>query len=128
MARWIGKIKNSLSPDLLKTEYRVANENNPMFGHCYVATETLYHLMDSDDVKPCCGRDDDGIVHWWLEYRKSGKRIDVTAEQYLSVGKVPPYENGRGSGFLTKEPSKRARLVMDKVMKIVSDNDNRKVV
>tara|TARA_Y100000294_G_C8306740_1_gene237000 strand:+ start:129 stop:410 length:282 start_codon:yes stop_codon:yes gene_type:complete len=86
-----------------------------MFGHCYVATETLYHLMGSKEVKPVCGRDNDGIVHWWLEYKKSGKKIDVTFDQYFSVGKVPPYEKGRGSGFLTKEPSKRAKIVMDKM-------------
>ncbi len=71
--------------------------------------------MGSKEVKPVCGRDNDGIVHWWLEYKKSGKKIDVTFDQYFSVGKVPPYEKGRGSGFLTKEPSKRAKIVMDKM-------------
>ena len=69
MNRWIEKTHDSLTPDLLKPEYRAANENNPLFGHCYVASETLFHLMDSSEVKPCCGRDGDGVVHWWLEYR-----------------------------------------------------------
>ena len=118
MARWMEKITSSLTPGLLKREYRSENETNPLFGHCYVATETLYHLMNSTEVKPVCGRDDDGIVHWWLEYRKSGKRIDVTVDQYHSVGKFPPYENGRGSGFLTKKPSKRTKVVMDRVLSL----------
>ncbi len=120
MMNWIDTIKQSLSSDLLKKEYRTTNKDNPLFGHCYVATETLYHLMNSDTVKPCCGRDSNGVVHWWLQYRKSGKRIDPTADQYYSTGEVPPYEVGRGSGFLTKEPSKRSRVVINRVQDLLT--------
>ena len=117
---WIDPIQKSLSPELLKSEYRGSDNNNLLFGHCYVATETLYHLMNSDAVKPCCGRDSNGVVHWWLQYRKSGKRIDPTADQYYSVGEIPPYKFGRGSGFLTKEPSKRSRVVMNRVQSLLT--------
>ena len=116
MTKWIEKIQKSLSPDLLKKEYQKGNQNNPFYGHCYVATEVLYHLMNSKEVKPCCGKDEQGVVHWWLQYKNSGKRIDVTSEQYSSVDKTPPYDVGRGCGFLTKQPSKRAQIVINKVM------------
>ena len=42
-------------------------------------------------------------------------RYDVTADQYFIVGKKPPYDAGRMGTFLTKEPSKRARIVIDRI-------------
>ncbi len=116
MARWIEKIQKNLTPDLLKKEYRDENKSNPLFGHCYVATEVLYHLMGSNEVKPCCGKDKKGIVHWWLQYKKSGKIIDATSDQYFSKGITPPYEVGKGCGFLTKKPSKRASVVLNRIL------------
>ena len=70
MTKWIEKIQDSLTPDLLKKEYKNQNKDNPLFGHCYAATEFLFHLMGSKKVKPCCGKDEKGIIHWWLEYKK----------------------------------------------------------
>jgi hypothetical protein len=115
MAKWIEKIQDSLTPDLLKKKYKNQNKDNPLFGHCYVATEVLFHLMGSKEVKPCCGKDEKGIVHWWLQYKKSGKKIDVTSQQYFSQGTNPPYEVGKGCGFLTKQPSKRASIVINRI-------------
>ncbi len=49
-----------------------------------------------------------GTTHWWLE-AENGKVIDFTSGQY----KQPfPYHRGRGGGFLTKQPSRRAKEVM----------------
>jgi hypothetical protein len=114
----VTKIQAALTPDLLKPEYREKNVNNPMFGHCYVATETFYHL--TKDVYPgrytvFRGKDDEGITHWWLHDNHNAKIVDLTADQYYSVEKVPPYTNGKRGTFLTKEPSKRARIVMERV-------------
>ena len=39
--------------------------------------------------------------------------IDPTASQFKIK---PPYHRGRGSGFLTKGPSKRARALMEKLV------------
>jgi hypothetical protein len=109
-------IRNVLSPDLLKKEYHRENSTNPMFGHCYVATEALYYLLDdSARYGPARGRDDAGIVHWWLVDLYEQKIWDPTKDQYLSVGKVPPYHNGKRSGFLTNFPSKRCKIVLDRL-------------
>lgn len=44
--------------------------------------------------------------HWWLEHKKTGEIIDLTADQFeVSI----PYEKGRGRGFLTGEPCGRAQ-------------------
>lgn len=111
----IVKIKQNLTPDLLKKPYREINKNNPMYGHCYVATETLYHLMKNEvTLMPYWGKDEEGITHWWL-VSSTGMIFDPTSEQYTSIGKVPPYRVGRKGAFLTKEPSKRSKVLMERI-------------
>ncbi len=110
-------IRAALTPDLVRPKYR-GHPENPMFGHCYVASEALFHLLGgrATNYRPYHGKDDTGDTHWWLEDTLTGFRYDVTADQYLSVGKKPPYDAGRMGTFLTKEPSKRARVVMSRVL------------
>ena len=110
----ISVIQDNLTPDLLKPEYREINKSNPMYGHCYVATETLYHLLNEDTFKPHYGKDSNGVTHWWLE-NHTGNKLDVTADQYLSQGMNPPYSVGRRGAFLTKKPSKRSRVLIDRI-------------
>ena len=113
--RYISKIQSSLTPDMLRPEYRELNENNPMYGHCYVAAEALFHLLGGidSDWRPMCGKDDNEITHWWLR-NDAGEISDPTAEQYTSLGLSPPYENGRRCGFMTgyNHPSRRARIII----------------
>lgn len=112
------RIQMVLRPEDLKPEYRAINASNPMYGHCYVATEVLYHILrrssKSEGFKPHRGTDDKGVSHWWLQDSK-GNILDPTKEQYLSVGRKPPYENGKRSTFRTKQPSYRAVRVMDRL-------------
>jgi hypothetical protein len=109
-------IRGVLSPDLLKKEYHSENAINPMFGHCYVATEALYYLLnDPARYGPARGRDERDIVHWWLVDLYENRIWDATKDQYLSVGKVPPYQNGKRSGFLTNFPSKRCKIVLNRL-------------
>jgi len=114
----VNKIQDCLTPDLLKKQYRERNTNNPMFGHCYVATEAMYHLTKDDYPGRFTifhGKDDEGIVHWWLHDNERTKILDITADQYYNDGKIPPYVKGRRGSFLTNDPSKRAVIVMNKV-------------
>jgi len=110
----INNIKDNLTSNLLKKEYRELNKNNPMFGHCYIATETLYHLINNKDYKPYYGKDENNITHWWLQ-NSSGKILDATKEQYTSLNKKPPYHKGRKGAFLTKQPSKRSKILINKL-------------
>ncbi len=109
------KVKSNLTADLLKPEYREKNKTNPMYGHCYVATESIYHLLKSNNYFPHCARDEDGIVHWWLE-DQNGHKIDATKDQYTMVNKTPPYEKGRKKWFLTNKPSRRSEKLIDRIM------------
>jgi len=120
----IAAIANCLHPKLLKPEYRQTNANNPMYGHCYVATEALYCLMNkfslTDTFKPFQAKDENNVSHWWLQ-SQDGVIIDITASQYTSVGKTPPYSNGKSRSFMYPSPSKRSRNVMEAVLKKVVD-------
>jgi len=104
----IEQLQLHLTEDLLKPRYR--GSEVPCYGHCYVATEALWYLLRGCEGgwRPKRGQDSTGIVHWWLENDK-GEILDATAVQYTSQGVEPPYDNGRFGGFLTKEPSKRAK-------------------
>lgn len=54
----------------------------------------------------------EGDSHWFLQHR-SGLVLDVTAKQFK---RPPNYSLARGRGFLTKEPSARARSLMSFLM------------
>ena len=101
---------------LLKSPYKKENLNNPTYGHCYVATELLFHLLKSNkqlaDFRSYCGKDDLGVTHWWLA-NEDMVILDPTADQYLSVERIPPYDVGRKQNFITPNLSKRAKQMME---------------
>jgi len=107
-------VKDELAgrPELLRAPYkaRVAAGAHPLTGHCYVGSEAMWHLLGGRGAgwKPVSVRYG-GSTHWWLEHM-DGRRLDVTAEQFPCD---PPYAKGRGRGFLTCQPSRRARVILD---------------
>lgn len=106
----VNQVRDNLTPDLLKPQFRDA----PFpVGHCYVASEAVYHLAGGKDsgLIPYRLRMPDGVVHWWLE-TPDGEVIDPTHDQFDDV---VPYDQGKAGGFLTREPSRRARVLMDRV-------------
>jgi hypothetical protein len=112
-------VQQSLTPDLLELKYRKQNEQNPMYGHCYVASEALYHLLREYrpdlDFRPKRGRDVTGVCHWWLVDMLQGQaELDPTAAQYTSAGKLPPHATGRRGTFTSVRPSLRAAKVMER--------------
>lgn len=91
------------------------------FGHCYLATEVAYHLLGGKEAgwKPFHLKQD-GESHWFLKH-DSGFLLDITAEQF---GTAPiNYGASRGKGFLTKAPSKRAKLLMLKIKNYLGKNN-----
>jgi hypothetical protein len=105
-------IQSNLSTDLLKKEYR--NNSHPMTGHCYIAAEAAFHLLGKKNgwksyVLP---KKVLNVTHWWLQ---KGKDIfDPTAEQFDFI---VPYDQGKSCGFLTKRPSKRAKILLKRIKK-----------
>jgi len=99
------------SDDLRRRPYRGAE--NPLAGHCYVASEVLYHLLGSGAAGwvPQHLRHE-GVPHWYLRNRRTGEILDPTAGQFR---RPPPHARGRGKGFLTRAPSRRARALIERM-------------
>ena len=114
-------IQSALSPDLLKPYWRDQQKatGNLLTGHCYAATEACYHLLGgkSNELKPHILTNKTfpeglkkGETHWFL--KSDDAVLDPTEKQFT----MPvPYEKGRRQAFLTKSPSKRARIIMGRV-------------
>jgi len=97
-------------------------EATPRRGNCYVTCEALYHLLGGagSGWTPATLRHE-GDVHWFLRRERPMFNgigggwlvLDPTAQQFTET---PPYHLARGRGFLTREPSKRAREMMERML------------
>ena len=94
----MGLIKQNLTPDLLsgkKLMYASDLKTNKYYGHCYHASQALHFIMNTDQLQPMSAEDYRGEKHWWLQ--NDDKIYDATADQYYSVGKLPPHDLGKKS-------------------------------
>lgn len=83
-------------------------------GNCYVTSEALFHLLGGKAAGWHVYRlRHEGDVHWFLRNARTGQRLDATASQFKTR---PPYHKAIRSAFLTKEPSKRARAMMEQLV------------
>lgn len=84
-------------------------------GNCYVTSEAIYHLVGGplSGWKPMVMRTATD-THWFLRHN-SGLILDATCKQFKR-GEAPDYSKARGTGFLTKKPSKRARELMRRML------------
>jgi hypothetical protein len=111
------KLVSCLTDDLRRAPYR--GHPNPLRGHCYVASEALYHLRGGKaaGLKPMFIQHE-GAPHWFLVDTKKREIIDLTAGQF----KTPvPYSRAKGKGFLTSKPSKRAAELIRRATKASRD-------
>ncbi len=111
-------IKDNLTPDLLPKKWVGRNATNPSFGHCHTASSCLQKVFGTKELKLYRALDDEGIWHWWC-MDKEGLLIDLTDEQYFSVGRVPPYENGEKASTLGFEYRNRVRTLYERVMALI---------
>jgi hypothetical protein len=121
----INNIQTVLSNDLLNNYWKnkiKKEKHHKTAGHCYAASESLYHLIGGKNsgYTPHVGKNKNNETHWWLQ-DKNGNILDPTFEQFYFKNENPPYDNGRGTGFLTKKPSKRASIIIEKIDKKTRD-------
>jgi len=116
-------IIQNLSDDLLSKKWLNYKKQeklcHPTFGHCYVATEAAYHILGGHNYgwKPFYLKCDDDS-HWFLK-DSSGIIFDVTKDQFGDEKIL--YHKAIGKGFLTKQPSKRARKLINRVLNTEKD-------
>ena len=114
------------SDDLRRKPWRGAA--NPYAGHCYIACEAVKylsveplrpHYMKTLAVNNTTGTPwptplDLATTHWFLRTEGIGGRIiDPTADQFKFE---LDYAAGRGCGFRTKQPSRRARTLIERAL------------
>lgn len=85
-------------------------------GWCYAASEAAYHLLGgkASGYVPMVSSyylDGERSTHWWLR-RPDGTMLDITEGQFPYPFK---HSWGRGCGFLTKKPSKKAQEIINAV-------------
>lgn len=101
------------SNDLRQKRYQ--NHPNKLRGHCYVASEALYHLLGGkkSGFIPHVIKISDDESHWFLKHVSERMILDPTSTQFQ--GGFIKYHQSVGKGFLTKQPSKRAKILMERV-------------
>lgn len=83
-------------------------------GNCYVTCEALYHLLGGKESGwKAMVMHHEGDTHWFLQHKDTELILDPTVKQFTTQ---PDYSKARGTGFLTKKPSKRAQLMMEKML------------
>lgn len=116
----ISKIHGVLDDSLLTPQYRNLDRKSKTEGHCYASAEALYHMLGGklSGLTPQVAKfEENGITmtHWWLK-DSQGNILDPTADQFYAVNSKPPYHLGKGAGFLTKHPSKRATTIIERIV------------
>jgi len=116
--RLVERARACVSDELRKAPWR--GSSNRMAGHCYVVSEALYHLMGGKaaGIVPL-HMVHDGVSHWALRLA-DGSVLDATADQFITQ---PDYSKAVGSGFLTKRPSKRAGILLERIEKVGGENE-----
>ena len=94
-------------------------------GKCYVASEAAYHLLGGKKAgytpvvfSVMDSRTFKRFSHWWLR-RSDHTILDITADQFNQSPK-DIYPQGRGCGFLTKKPSKKAQEIIDATIQYIN--------
>ena len=108
-------IMKNLTPDLVAVKFQKRNSIEPLFGHCYAASATLYKIFGSKNVHLWHGKDVEDIWHWWI-VDKDDKIIDLTADQYYRNNRIPPYDNGKKAGLLGWGYRKKVEKLLTKVL------------
>lgn len=137
MRHLLDLIVAALSPDLLKpTWQRVAQAKGcPLVGHCYAASEAMFHLLGGADkgwVPQVLSHASwpaglaPGQTHWFLRNARTGEVVDPTAGQFLPL--CPDHSAAKGCGFLTRAPSRRAAVLIERVSARLMDTQHAGVV
>lgn len=116
-------IMENLTSDLLPKKWIERNASNPTFGHCHTASTCLQKIFGAKTIKLYRALDDEGIWHWWC-VDLNGKLIDLTADQYISRGRTPPYVKGEKASSLGFEYRVRVDKLLDRVTMELSSNQD----
>ena len=106
------KLHSRLLSNKIKEKYPPNHPrwNRKYFGFCVPATFALLFLIDTKNLHPYRGHDQEKEYHWWLQDTTTGDRIDATAEQYSNKELQDVYATGKPTGLFysfNERPQKR---------------------
>jgi hypothetical protein len=110
-------VRRHLSDDLLKPKYRKRLNRKKTTGHCYVATEALWYLLNErqkQKYKPHYIKVN-GDTHWFLMADQVGRVTEILDPTYDQFNQLPKYGKCIRAGFLTKTPSKRTLILLKRI-------------
>ena len=83
--------------------------NRKYFGFCVPATFALLFLIDTNNLHPYRGYDQEKEYHWWIQDMTTGDRFDATAQQYSNKELQDVYATGKPEGLYSfkERPQKR---------------------
>ena len=113
-------ILSNLEISFLSRTYLNDNTGNPLYGFCYLCTQTVFYLMQTQQLSPWSGVDDLGTSHWWLRDNFTDELIDPTASQYDFLNCDPPYATGKKRKWYGFRPFPQMRT-LDLIQKIQPD-------
>ena len=87
-----------------------------MFGHCHTASACLQKVFGTENIKLYRALDEEDIWHWWC-VDKNEKVIDLTADQYYTLGRILPYDKGEKASMLGWSYKNRVFDLLKKVEK-----------
>lgn len=104
----------AIKKSVLKKEWYELNIKNGIdsTGFCYAASEIIYRLNGGKDVwkKVSISKAKwEHGSHYYLIHKQTGEILDITSDQFTSIGIEIPYELGVGGGFMGKGLSKASK-------------------
>lgn len=105
----VAQIRAQLTDDLLSRREARKPRRTPTAGHCYVASEALWHL--TGQTFRVYRIRHEGSSHWFLR-TPGGRVVDPTADQFATP---VPYDQARHAAFLTRAPSGRTQILVGRV-------------
>ena len=94
-------IVENLNPSLLSGKFQKKYPSNHkrwkrhLFGYCVPATFSLLYFLNTENLHPFNGQDEEGENHWWLEDIKTNERFDLTSTQYNQKELEYVYSTGK---------------------------------
>ena len=115
VTKLISSIQDKLHSDLLSNDIKdkYPNDhprwNRKYFGFCVPATFALLFLIDTNNLHPYRGHDQEKEYHWWIQDMTTGDRFDATAQQYSNKELQGVYATGKPEGLYSfkERPQKR---------------------
>ena len=111
----ISSIQDKLHSDLLSNDIKDKYPNyhprwnRKYFGFCVPATFALLFLINTKNLHPYRGIDQEKEYHWWIQDMTTGDRFDATAQQYSNKELQDVYATGKPEGLYSfkERPQKR---------------------